>query len=277
MVEVPASSANRIFGLLEIPEYVKLRPQTGDCLKINFDPSKNLETESWSTVVVELLPFASLGKISILLIRPFDLETQTHSDLVLNVIPSRGLGHTAPGASGATTSNDGRRKYQVFREAAQITDPRTSTHRSGSWQELWLIPNEVGVITGPPGKGKTNWIVQNVLLFIYSNIQARSETKGQVLVTSPNNSPADEVAQRPHEAAVQNNMGKDAIIIRVHSIDTEQDHIFHNADYEYNSYVSPIDEERLLAELTEITDAPALYKLNQDTTKRPHGVSDNHS
>ena len=80
------SAGKRVFGLLEIPEFIKLRLENGDRLKVNFEPQVNLETASWSAIVIEPLPFASLGEISILLMRPFDRETQTHSDLVLNSV-----------------------------------------------------------------------------------------------------------------------------------------------------------------------------------------------
>ncbi|MCJ1379781.1 hypothetical protein MMC17_002884 [Xylographa soralifera] len=86
MVEIPGSVGTCLFELLKIPDYVKLRLENGDWLKVNFDQTMNPETESWSAMVIELLPFVLLIETNILLMHPFNRETQTHGDLVHNAI-----------------------------------------------------------------------------------------------------------------------------------------------------------------------------------------------
>ena len=226
---------------------------------MKFDPTKNLRTESWTTVVIDHFRFASFGEISILLIRPFNRETQADSDLVLIVVLFNLTSNAQMLESlalkevtliiGTTRYSDKQPKFQIHAlrhaskkcgcqgdiEETNIIDrfhdkykkwrgfltgqdavrnmtrifskiahqnlsnicnlvPFTLPPLNRLPKNYYLsLPNGVGVYTGLLGKGRTHWTVQNVIPFVHSNHQVDSRIKGQkVLVTSPNNGPAEE-------------------------------------------------------------------------------------
>lgn len=126
----------------------------------------------------------------------------------------------------------------------------------------------VGVITGPPGSGKTEFLVQTILPMLYDSIHPiKFETR--VLIVTPNNHPADELAQRLYDEAQLHDWAKEAIIIRAYALPTEVDHIRYQSRTSNPNFESPnlIDEEEI-ATPSELTVAPLVYQLCKESTFR---------
>ena len=59
----------------------------GEVVQINFDMVERVETENWTAVVVEPLPYAPMVELCVLLFRRFDKETMLYDDRELNALP----------------------------------------------------------------------------------------------------------------------------------------------------------------------------------------------
>ncbi|KAL9104466.1 MAG: hypothetical protein Q9187_008898, partial [Circinaria calcarea] len=59
----------------------------GDSIKVNFNPELNLETENRTALITTALPFAAFGNVSLVLFRPFDIDTKKHVDLEVSSLP----------------------------------------------------------------------------------------------------------------------------------------------------------------------------------------------
>ncbi|MCJ1247244.1 hypothetical protein MMC30_004458 [Trapelia coarctata] len=134
------------------------------------------------------------------------------------------------------------------------------------------VPNGIGVINNPPGTGKTQTIVQITLPFCYNAGTPSSQSNNrQVLVVTPDNLPADGVAERLYITAQSITGCKDAIIVRVYAQKTEDDHIHHVAKPSPPSTAINNDEVGTWAQMS------ALFKLRSlyfKAISRPHASSD---
>jgi hypothetical protein len=93
----------------------------------------------------------------------------------------------------------------------------TGQHRALEYVQA--LPNGVGIITGPAATGKTQFILDILQPFL-SN---RNTNHPQVLVCTPNNAAADDLARRLHSQSQDNEETKNAVIIRMHSISIEKE------------------------------------------------------
>lgn len=136
------------------------------------------------------------------------------------------------------------------------------------------LPNGIGFFKGPPGTGKTNWLIGIILPFLYPTPEGIPHN--QVLVVTPNNKPCDEFAQRMSELAHQHKFSENAIIIRAYPFSTEQDHIYYTSVAEGNrpsTYVEPIDDG-VAGLLDEMSIAGTMLALYKQETKTTNGVAD---
>ena len=72
VMNVPFSRDRHYIGFLEPEDELDARFNPGDRLKINFDLERRLETEDWTAVVLEALPCAPQGDVSIAIFRRWD-------------------------------------------------------------------------------------------------------------------------------------------------------------------------------------------------------------
>jgi hypothetical protein len=89
------------------------------------------------------------------------------------------------------------------------------------------LPNGVGLITGPAATGKSSFILDVLQPFLHvssSVVGRRSQNINhpRVLICTPDNAAADDLALRLYDLSQHRNSSKDAIIIRMHSISTEK-------------------------------------------------------
>jgi hypothetical protein len=134
-------------------------------------------------------------------------------------------------------------------------------------QYLRSLPQGVGVITGPPGTGKTSFIAH-----VLVPILAPKDRKSVLLVT-PSNYPADDLAQTVDRVLKKSNIGL-RIVIRMHSFSTEEE-VFETHDQRAASLPHPAaivpgqgDAFKNLAV------AQYLKEFYEQATHRPYGVSD---
>jgi AAA domain len=77
LAAIPGGGSRRYFGLLVFPAEVSYRLNPGDKLSVNFEPDVDSTDDHWHTTVLEPLPYASAGEVTVLLTCPWDKETHT--------------------------------------------------------------------------------------------------------------------------------------------------------------------------------------------------------
>ena len=78
------------------------------------------------------------------------------------------------------------------------------------------------MISGPTATAKTGLIAEMVKLFLCALLILNYDGGTKILVCTPDNSAADEIAKQMHGSAHDNPLIKDAIIICIYSVKTEK-------------------------------------------------------
>ena len=92
VTDVPNSERKFYIGFIERSVANDVRIDVGEPLKINFDPEERVETEDWTAVVIEPLPFAPWGEMCIVFFRRFNKETGEYDERELNALPTDTVG-----------------------------------------------------------------------------------------------------------------------------------------------------------------------------------------
>lgn len=149
-----------------------------------------------------------------------------------------------------------------------------NTGQNRALEYVQALPNGVGIITGPAGTGKTQFILDILQPFL-SN---RNTNHPQVLVCTPNNAAADDLARRLHSQSQDNGETKNAVIIRMHSVSTEKEVLDAAAVSTFVPDSTTCDIP--VHHVEETTDMPLLnitsmiYHAFNEPYKRTHGVKD---
>jgi hypothetical protein len=139
-------------------------------------------------------------------------------------------------------------------------------------QRAWLhslqaLPNELGLLKGPPGTGKTVCDVAAAMLALANN--------GKVLVVSPTNDTADSYVIKL--LAMLKDVGLDKKVARVHSAGTEQG-VIKVENAKYVQHKEEPDSDRLrwqrMDPAQDMFYDNLIHTLVDQSKLRPHGVRD---
>lgn len=102
-----------------------------------------------------------------------------------------------------------------------------------------MLPNRMGIITGPAATGKTEFIMTIVQPFLYRLASFKLNTfEGfdypQVLICTPDDAAASQLASHIYNSAQENLDSQNAVVIRMHSVATETSAI----EYENENSIS---------------------------------------
>lgn len=88
ILAIPGCSNRRYFALIEIPPTFEWRFEVGDTLAVCLDPEPDIREDDWSATIIESLPFAPMGDVTMLLRRRYIKEEEQYDDFELPAIPS---------------------------------------------------------------------------------------------------------------------------------------------------------------------------------------------
>ncbi|MCJ1467567.1 hypothetical protein MMC07_006192 [Pseudocyphellaria aurata] len=179
-----------------------VRIDVGELLKVNFDPAERVETENWTALVIEPLPFAAWGDLCIVLFRKFNKEDGVYDARELNALPTEKVGFAEAGsrisqhpahqvalaepADKNIPSADSwapefilgkdlgvKSEPDIYRQCSQKAKSLLNiTFLNAAQQkaiELVKRPvNGIGLITGPAATGKTLLLVAMVMPFLWA-------------------------------------------------------------------------------------------------------------
>jgi hypothetical protein len=134
---------------------------------------------------------------------------------------------------------------------------------------LRAIPNGLGIITGPPGTGKTHLVAQAIIPLIAAN------ERRQILLLAPANEPEDDMARTTYKTARRAGFDR-TIVIRLHSMELESNILYARAkamstqpQEEEDEDVPPVGDP-----LAELEVAQYVRDFYNTATARQHGVQD---
>ena len=169
-------------------------------------------------------------------------------------------------------------EVDIFEGCADIstylTDATLNQAQGTTIDTFRQVRNNVSLVTGPPGTGKTAVVVTTVICLI-SGVKEGCDKK-RVLVVAPSNGPVDEAAQRIYDKAQLYEETKHKIIVRCHSLETEKEYALastKSTDGRDTGYVNPIDMDAA-KEMDQLSLAYSFYKAYEHATERPFGISD---
>ena len=137
---------------------------------------------------------------------------------------------------------------------------------------LGKLQDNVGIITGPPGTGKTKTVVGIVTLLLAPPVDG--EPPYRVLITAPSNSPVDEAAERVYAETQKWNELKDRVVIRLYNLDTEKERMEYTAAPDRETDDDRALDTATIDQMTEFSYSYSLYKMYKNATDKPFGVRD---
>lgn len=164
-----------------------------------------------------------------------------------------------------------------------IARARFNDRQREAFNMLRKLPWGFGMFQGPPGTGKTYWILNVVLPLIAfdkrSTANDIANDRHQVLITGPANHPVTDSAVQLGELVAKLLPRRDAVIVRCHSIMTEEEVAWHPATKERgledDARPQIIQaEDEVDGELGDMLAATTVKDFYENATKRPHGVAD---
>jgi hypothetical protein len=313
VMDIPSSGDKCYIGFLAQPAELNARFEVGESLKINFDTKVCLETEDWTAVVLEPLPCAPHGEVCTALFRRWDSETNEYDTYNLNSLSSEILSiedafvqvsqhppHEVVIKMKTDTKRfhrqinglhslyekehcrwwheyllgkdvSSQRKDDIFarcsEEAMQLLNighfNLAQTQGVAYTREL---PNGIGLITGPAGTGKSTLITTIIQPFL-------SGGNSQVLLCTPDNATADNLAERVYRCARNHPQTENAIMIRVHSISTEKDVIDIECGKAAGDKTTDVDDTEKI-DLPQLSVASMISAAFKESQRRPHGTRD---
>lgn len=144
----------------------------------------------------------------------------------------------------------------------------TQSQRAGV-DHLRALPNGIGLFKGPPGTGKTHFIIEAILPLL---THPKATGPNKILILSPSNDPVDNVARAISTRTKQAGLDK-LVIIRLHSWSSEEKLI--NQEGRSDPQQEPSIDDNLTDEyFAEFETAYYVYQMANEVTKKLHKVDD---
>ncbi|KAL4911555.1 hypothetical protein BDW74DRAFT_173012 [Aspergillus multicolor] len=103
-----------------------------------------------------------------------------------------------------------------------------NAEQAEAFKSLRKLAGGVGIFQGPPGTGKTHWLIHSIMPIHEHGIK-HPEQRKQSLLIGPNNAVVDDLARKANEVVKEVFPGRDIIVVRCHSMSTEEDLVLQRA------------------------------------------------
>jgi hypothetical protein len=147
-----------------------------------------------------------------------------------------------------------------------------------SLNHMRALPGGIGIFQGPPGSGKTYFIIHCILPFLTNPMHSSDTcTKHQVFITAPVNDPLSDIAYKLNELVKERIPWREVIIIRLHSFTTEHLVAWQPAELERPVSLDArpsIFKEDEVPILDQMLVAASVVNYYKQATHQPFGIED---